>query len=67
MTWAEDGTSTGWATQAPQDFIFLSDLYTQRGAQTHNPETKSRMLHGLIQPGTLEDAFNTPNLPNIIT
>lgn len=30
---------------------FLSYLYTQRGAQTHNPEIKSSMLYQLSQPG----------------
>ena len=34
----------------PRD-LFLSNLYTQQGAQTHNPEIKSRMLHRLSQPG----------------
>ena len=32
-------------------FIFLSNLYTQREAQTHNPEIRSHMLHQLSQPG----------------
>ena len=33
--------------------LFLSNLYTQCGAQTHNPKIKSRMLHWLSQPGAL--------------
>ena len=53
VTWAEVGQLTAWATQAPPDFIvFLSDIYTQRGARTHNSEIKSHMLHRLSQPGT---------------
>ena len=32
--------------------LFLSHLYPQRGARTHNPEIKSRMLFRLSQPGT---------------
>ena len=31
-------------------FYFLSNLYTQREAQTHNPEIKSRMLWRMSQP-----------------
>ena len=31
--------------------LFLSHLYTQCGAWSHNPEIKSRMLHQLSQPG----------------
>ena len=32
-------------------FIYLSNLYTQHGAQTHNLEIKSCMLFQLTQPG----------------
>ena len=32
--------------------LFLSNLYTQHGAQTYNPEIKSRMLDQLSQSGT---------------
>ena len=31
--------------------IYLSNLYTQHGAQTHNPEMKTCTLHRLSQPG----------------
>ena len=30
----------------------LSNLYTQHGAQIHDPEIKSRMFFQLSQPGT---------------
>ena len=30
----------------------LSNLYTERGAQTHNPKIKNHMLHPLGQLGT---------------
>ena len=47
MSWAEIGHSTSRLSHpgAPRLFIclFLSHLYTQRGAQTHNPEVKSYM------------------------
>jgi len=33
-------------------FHFFSNFYTQRGAQTHDPEMKSRMLFQLSQSGT---------------
>ena len=36
--------------RAPK-ILFLSNLYTQRWAQTHNPKIKSRMLPWLSQPG----------------
>ena len=32
--------------------LFLSNLYTQYRAQTHNPEIESCTLHQLIEPGT---------------
>ena len=32
---------------------FSSNLYTQRGAQTHNPKIKSHMLYQLSQPDAL--------------
>ena len=32
--------------------LLLSNLYTQRGAQTYNPEIKSLMLYQLSQPGS---------------
>ena len=35
---------------ALKEFI-LSNLYTQRGAQTHNPEIQSPILRQLRQPG----------------
>ena len=53
MTRAEVGRSTDWATQVPQ-FFFLSNLYTQHGAWTHNPEIESNMFYWLSQAGTLE-------------
>ena len=31
--------------------LFLSVLYTQRGARTHNHKIKIRRLYGLSQPG----------------
>ena len=49
MTWAEDRRLTDWATQVPQYLliiiIFLSKLYTQCGAWTHNLKIKSHMLY----------------------
>lgn len=33
--------------------VFLSTLYTQPGAQTHNPEIKSHWLQELKHPGAL--------------
>ena len=44
-SWDQD-----WATQAPQN-LFLCNLYTQHGAQIHDPEIKSCMLYRLSQPG----------------
>jgi len=35
------------------NILFLSTLYTQCGAQTHNPKIQSRTLHLLNQPGAL--------------
>ena len=35
-------------------FLFLSNLYPHRGAQTHNPKIKSHTLPRLSQPGTHE-------------
>lgn len=32
--------------------LFLSDLYIQRGARTHNPELRSRTLFQQSRPGT---------------
>lgn len=32
-------------------FTYLSDPYTQCGAQTHNPEIKSQILFQLSHPG----------------
>ena len=45
VTWAEVGCSTDGAARAPQDLHFLkvyllSNLYTRRGASTHNLEIK---------------------------
>jgi len=39
------------------DFIFLSTLYTQCGAQTHNLENKSHMLYRPSHPGTSRENF----------
>lgn len=33
------------------NILFLSDLYTRRGARTHNPEMQGCSLHQLSQPG----------------
>ena len=39
-------------------FLFIfSNLYTQHGAQTHDPETKSFMLFLLSQPGSRSFCF----------
>ena len=38
-------------------FYFLSNLYTQCGAWTHNPKVRSLMLHQLSQPGALLYGF----------
>ena len=38
-------------------FFFFSYLYTQCGAQTHDPEIKSHMLYGLSQPCTSANPF----------
>ena len=35
-----------------KDFIFLSNLYTQHGARTHNPKMKIHAVHQPSQPGT---------------
>lgn len=35
--------------------FFLSYLYAQREARTHNPAIKNYMFHLLTQPGTLRD------------
>lgn len=40
-------------------YLFLSNLYVQCGALTHDPEIKSPTLHGLSQPGA-------PAFPNQI-
>jgi len=32
-------------------YVFLSNLYTQREAQTHNTKIKSHMFHQRSQPG----------------
>ena len=55
---------TNWATQMPyfsfsfQKILFLSNLYTQRGAQTHNPKIKHHMLHQLSRPGVPPCVFS---------
>ena len=36
-------------------FFFLSNLYTQRGARTHNPSIERRTFHRLSQPGAPEN------------
>ena len=41
-----------------QNNFFFSNLYTQRGARTHNPEIKSRMLYRLSQPLIFRISFN---------
>ena len=52
-------------TQTTSSFNFfsllfiLSNLYTQRGAQTHNHEMKSRLLFQLGQPGTPRSSFTS--------
>ena len=33
------------------NFIYLSNLYTQHGARTHDPEIKSHIFFQLSQPG----------------
>ena len=43
----------------PFKILFLSNLYTQRGALTHNPEIKSCVLHWLSQPGAPRIVFLT--------
>ena len=46
------GRLTDWATQVPQSlFLFLSNLYTQHGVQTHNPQIESCIFYQLSQPG----------------
>lgn len=37
--------------QWPFGFLFLSNLYTQHGAETHTPEVKNHRLHQPSQPG----------------
>ena len=51
MTWAEVRRLTDWAIHAPFKILFLSNLYTQHGAWTHNPKIKSWMLFQPNQPG----------------
>ena len=50
---------TNWATRAPFKILFLSDLYTQRGAQTHNPEVKSHTVFWLSPLGAPGQCFWT--------
>ena len=38
-------------TPSPLKTLFLSNLYTQLGAQTHNPKVKSCKLYQPSQPG----------------
>ena len=38
ITWTEDRCLTDWATQCPLKILLLSNLYTQSGSQTYNPE-----------------------------
>lgn len=38
-------------------FHFLSNVYTQRGAQSHDPEIRNPTLYQLSQPGTLQQAI----------
>ena len=38
--------------------LFLSNLYTQHGARTHNPEINSLMCHWLSQPSSPHCGFN---------
>lgn len=37
--------------------VFLGKRYVQRGARTQDPETRSRMLSGLSQPGAPKHTF----------
>ncbi|CAD7690389.1 unnamed protein product [Nyctereutes procyonoides] len=39
--------------------LFLSNFYTQHGAQTHNSEIKSYKLHQLNQPGAPQTTFSS--------
>ena len=36
-------------------YLFVSNLSTQRGAETHDPEIKSHMIYRQSQPGTLKN------------
>ena len=54
MTWNLKNLKCGWKCQLIQPNIFIRvkkfffysfNLYAQRGARTHNPEVKSRMLY----------------------
>lgn len=44
-------------------FFLKSKLYTQRGARTHHPEIRSRMLHRLSQPGA--PGFSVSPAPSV--
>ena len=44
---------TAGTVSLSESYSFLSNLCTQRGAQTHNPEIRSCMLHRLSQSGAL--------------
>ena len=44
--------STDWASQTSLEILYLSHLYTQLGAWTHNSKTMSRMLYQVTSPGT---------------
>ena len=53
MTWAE---TKNWVLNrlsypgAPLKILFLNDLSTQGGSETHNPEIESHMLYWLSLP-----------------
>ena len=55
------------ATQGSLKILFLSNLYTQHGAQRHNPEIKSYRLYKLSQPSAPKKCFSDPIPCNQIT
>ena len=47
-------------------FIYLNNLYTQHGAQTHNPKIKSHMLFQLSQPVSVFKILDVPRLDPVL-
>ena len=48
--------TASWFCHMVEQYLF--NIYTQCGAQTHNPKTKSHMFFQVSQPGTSEQSCN---------